>query len=92
MTALRTRLEEVESRLSALAAARERGAASEVDEASLGQVAEQTRSLHEELDALEILGHDAAEGMSPVIEQGLAELETHLRGLERRSSSGSTDV
>jgi hypothetical protein len=84
---LKGRLEEVQSRLARLKAEKTENEIDPDDRQRLTHAAQQSEALHEDLEALELLGANAVMDLSIVIEQGLTRLEQDVREVEARLAS-----
>lgn len=85
---LTERFKEVETRLENVASRSAPGAVSPEDSRRIQQAAQQVDALSEELEALYVLGDGAAQDMAPILEQGLANLESELAAIEERTATG----
>lgn len=87
MTTLKSRFEQAETRISSLKQLRDDGTVPPQDRETLHRVDEQMDALNEELDALEVLGPDAVEELSTVMEQALENVEQAITDIENRVRS-----
>lgn len=87
MTPLEKQIGQVEARLADLRALHARGGRSAADQQRLERIGEQVSALHEEAEALAMLGEAAWRDVSVALEQGLAGIERELSDLEACASS-----